>query len=174
MAKKKKQTRKKVEQEVVERSAFWPLAAAIIMFLLAMFLLLGGFASGGPLPKNLFHGTYIALGLAAYLTPLALIFFGVHKFKSEDRKVPLSKLTSMVALLIFAACWLQVAFVTKLASASYVGGHGGAVGKWIGGGVLTALDKMPAAVLFFVLTFLMFFLAFGISPKVILVLFSFL
>ena len=71
MAKKKKQTRKKKvqEPEYRERSAFWPLAGAILMFLLAVFVLLGGFGTGGPLPKNLYHGAYWTLGWASSYPP---------------------------------------------------------------------------------------------------------
>jgi len=173
MAKKKKRTRKRVEAEVSERSAFWPLSAAILLLVVALFLLLGGFGTGGALPKGMFHGVYWTLGWAAYLGALALIFFGVHKFKSDDRKIPLSKFTSMLGFVFFSACFFQVAFVTKSpATLLYTGGHGGYVGKTAGSVVLNALDKFPAAILFFVLTWLMFFLAFGISPRVILKVFT--
>ncbi len=172
MAKKKKQTRsRKKTEEVTERSAFWPLAGAVLMMVLAVFLLLGGFGTGGALPKSLFHGAYWTLGWAAYLTPVALIFFGIHKFTSEDRNIPLDKFISMLALLVMSSSWLHVAFVTGN-NGSFAGGHGGELGKLIGNLVLGALDKIPAALLFFVLMLLVFFLTFGISPKVILRLFS--
>jgi S-DNA-T family DNA segregation ATPase FtsK/SpoIIIE len=93
----------------------------------------------------------------------------VHKFKSEDWQIPFGKFTSMLALLIVAATWAHVGFVAKdVITAEFTGGHGGAVGRVIGGAALTALDKMPAAILFFVLMVLVFFLTFGISPKVLL------
>lgn len=176
MAKKKKQTRKKIEAEVKERSAFWPLAGAILMLVLALFILLGGFGGGGPLPKNLFHGTYVALGWAAYLAPVALVFFAVHKFRSEDYQIPLAKFVGMLALLVSAATWAHVAFVTKTASSvggsQFTGGHGGAIGSGLGGLALGALDKIPAALLFFVFTVLLFLFSFGISPKVLLKIFA--
>ncbi len=168
MAKKKKQTRKKAQPEYTERSAFWPLAGAILMMLLALFILLGGFGAGGPLPKGLFQGAYWSLGWAAYLTPVALIFFGVHKFVSEDRQIPLAKFVSMIILLITAASWFHVAFVGTTDAGAFAGGHGGEIGKQVGGVTLSAIDKIPAALLFFVFTLLLFFLAFGISPKVLL------
>lgn len=78
MAKKKKNARKKKsEPEIVEQSNFWAYAGAIIMMLAAVFLMLGGFGAGGPLPKSMFAGTYWVFGWAAYLTPVALIF-GVY------------------------------------------------------------------------------------------------
>ncbi len=173
MAKKKKQTRsrKKVEVANNERSAFWPLSGAILMMVLAVFLLLGGFGTGGTLPKSLFEGAYWALGWAAYFTPIALIFFGIHKFISEDRNIPLDKFFGMLGFLFMTSNWFHVAFVSKDGDV-FTGGHGGQVGKLFGNLVLGALDKVPAALLFFVLAVLVFFLTFGISPKVILRLLS--
>lgn len=167
MAKKKKRTKKTVDV-VEERSAFWSLSWAIVLLVLAVFLLLGGFGTGGPLPKGLFTWAYSALGWAAYLTPLALVYFGVHKFVSEDHKIPLGKFLSMISFTLMAASWTHVAFVTNPSEALYVGGHGGAAGKLIGGTVLNALDKMPASLLFFIFMSLAFFLSFGISPRIIL------
>ncbi len=173
MAKRKRQTRKKKAEETKEHSAFWPLAGAILLIIVGLFLILGGFGAGGPLPVNLFKGAQATLGAAAYLTPVALISFGIWKFTSEDNQVPLPKFMSMIGFLVMAASWLQVGFVTKdEAALEYVGGHGGAVGRVIGGVALAALDKMPAAILFFILTVLAFFLVFGISPKVVLQLFE--
>ena len=106
MAKKKKskaKSRKAAAAVPVERSPFWALAGAILLILLALFLLLGGFGTGGPLPVNMFEGVYWALGYAAYLSPLALVYFGVLKFVDEERKVPLGKFLGMLSFLLFSA-----------------------------------------------------------------------
>ena len=55
MAKRKKQSKKAHVEEAPERSAFWPYAGGVILCLLAVFVLLGGFGTGGPLPTNLFR-----------------------------------------------------------------------------------------------------------------------
>lgn len=167
MAKKKKQTRSKKKVEITEESTFWPLAGAILLFVLAIFLLFGGFGAGGPLPKGMFQGGYWAFGWAAYLLPVALIYLGVYKFTSEDRQIPLANMVSMVALVTFAACWLSTAFATRLPGGT-LSGHGGEAGQLIGGAVLNALDRFPASLMFFVFTLLAAFFAFGISPKVLL------
>lgn len=177
MAKKKKQTRKKkVESESPsERSAFWPLTGAILLIVLAIFLLLGGFGTGGPLPINMFGGVYWALGWAAYLSPIALLYFGIHKFKSEERKVPLAKMLSMLGLVTASAALFHTAVIDREVAASLTdpeAGNGGQVGAVIGGVALQALDKFPASILFFVIGLLAFFLAFNISPKVLLKIFS--
>lgn len=170
MAKKKKSTRKKKPAAAVpsERSPFWALAGVIVLMLAAIFLLLGGFGTGGPLPVNLFHGAYWAFGWAAYLTPVALIYWGIYKFTAEDRRIPLSKLVGMLALLVFASTWVHVATAAKDSVGYYSGGYGGEVGKGLGNVSLSALDKIPASLLFFVCTLLAVFFAFGISPKVLL------
>jgi S-DNA-T family DNA segregation ATPase FtsK/SpoIIIE len=167
-AKKKKTTRKKKVEEAAERSPFWAYSAAILLMLVAVFLLLGGFGTGGSLPVGLFHGAYWAFGWAAYITPVALIYWGIYKFKAEDHRIPLDKLFGMLAVLIFASAWAYTAFASKDTLDEWTGGHGGAVGELVGKAVLTALDKLPASLLFFVFTVLAGFFAFGISPKVLL------
>lgn len=172
MAKKKKQNRKKKQEQVYqERSTFWPLAGAILMFLLAAFVLLGGFNAGGPLPKGLFGGAYWALGWGAYLVPIALVFFGLLKFNSADRQIPFPRLVAMLAFITMSASWLFVAF-TENTGLGYTGGHGGAVGELFGGIALGALDKIPGSIMFFIFAMLLFFLTFGISPRVIVKLFG--
>ncbi len=168
---KKKQTRKKkqpVVEDVVERSPFWGLAGGVLLCVVALFLLLGGFGTGGPLPVNLFKGVYAVFGWAAYLSPVAMAYWGVYKITSEDRRVPLSKLLGMFSVLLFSAGWLHVSFASRNDAGAWVGGFGGAAGRVIGGMILSALDKWPAGILFFVLTILAVFFAFAISPKVIL------
>ncbi len=177
MAKKKKHTRsrkKASEPAYRDNSTFWPLAGAILMFLLAAFMILGGFGSGGPLPQKLFGGAYWALGWGGFLVPIGLVFFGILKFNSEDRQIPLAKLVSMLAFITMSASWLHVAFSEKLMDGTFAGGHGGEVGKLFGDLALNALDQTPAAIMFFVFALLLFFLTFSISPKVIVSLFRFL
>lgn len=173
MAKKKKQTsktraRKKTEEVVVEKSPFWPLTGAVLLCLMALLLLFGGFGTGGPLPINMFKGVYWALGWAAYFAPIALVYWGIYKFRSEDHRIPLGNLTSMLGVLVFAAAFLDVTFASKAIDGTWQAGHGGGVGSVVGGAVLGALDKFPAAIVFLVLTVLAVFFAFGISPRVIL------
>ncbi|MEO6513224.1 MAG: DNA translocase FtsK 4TM domain-containing protein [Candidatus Saccharimonadales bacterium] len=171
---KKKQTRKRkaAPEPVVERSPFWGHAGGILLCLTALFVLLGGFGTGGPLPVNLFKGAYAVFGWAAYITPFALAYWGINKFMSEERKLPLGKLVSVFCVLLFSAGWLFVTFAQRDGGGSWAGGHGGAAGKIVGGMVLSALDTVPAGILFFVLTALSLFFALGISLKVILNLFN--
>jgi S-DNA-T family DNA segregation ATPase FtsK/SpoIIIE len=168
MAKKKKTTRKKSAPEPAEKSPFWQLTGAILLFVLALFLLLGGFGTGGPLPKGLFDGAYWTFGWAAYFVALALVYWGMFKFTSEDHQIPLSRLLSMLGVLAFLSGWLFTAFASKQPNGTHIGGHGGRVGESLGNVALAALDKFPASIMFLVFTMLAVFFAFGISPQVLL------
>lgn len=167
MAKKKQSHRKRKNEEEIERSPFWPLAGGIFLCILAVFLLLGGLGTGGPLPISMFKGGYWALGWAAYLLPFALIYWGVYKFIGQDNRIPLGKLISMVGVLVFVASWLFTAFATQQGSV-WAGGHGGYTGEVIGSAVLQALDPLPASFMFVIFAVLSVFFAFGISPRVLL------
>src|SRR5687768_10508156 len=159
MARKKKQTKHKNHKDAQDsRSAFWPLSGAIIMLLVAMFLLFGMFGTGGPLPVNLYDMIYKYLGWATVLSPIALIYFGVNKFISEDKQIPLNKLISMVGVVIFSAAWLHIVFVDESIVSS---GHGGSIGQVIGDASLELLSKGPAGTMFFVLAILAFFWSFA-------------
>lgn len=167
MAKKKKRTRKKAV-EPTEKSPFWAMAGGIIMILLAIFVLLGGFGAGGPLPEGLFSGAFWVLGWGAYMVPVALIFFGAYKFTSEDHEIPLGKMVSMIAFLILFAAWLDLAFTSGSREVGYVNGAGGHTGQLISGVTLNAINKVPASIMFFVFAMLAFFFAFNISPDIFL------
>lgn len=174
MAKRKKRSSKKAaaKTEVKKDSGFWQLTGAILFILFGFFFLLGGFGIGGPLPVRLFEGAYMLLGWAAYFTPLALVYFGVHKFKSEDRNIPLSRLLSMSSFVVASAAFFGVVTAKKDSFGEWSDGNGGSLGDLMGGIILQALDKAPASIMFVVLAVLAFFLSFNISPKVVTKLFK--
>lgn len=168
-SKKKHSSKKKTKKEEDKpESNFWPLAGAIIMVLLALFLLLGGFGAGGPLPEGLFSGAYWALGWAAYLSVPVLIFLGLQKFTSEDKQIPLEKLAASLAFLAFTSAWLFTAFAAGTSAGNYANGNGGSVGEALGNLTLSAINQIPATIMFMVLSLLAFFLMSEISPKVLM------
>jgi S-DNA-T family DNA segregation ATPase FtsK/SpoIIIE len=168
MAKKKKQTRsraKKVEIEV-EPSPFWHIVGGAVLVVIALFLLFGGFGGGGPLPRSLFGAGYWLFGVGAYLLPVAFIFWGVHKFKNDNHRIPFRKFLSMLGVLIFVSGFLFTAFAADNAGV-YSGGHGGKTGEILGGLSLSLLDKLPASLMFVIFSLLALGLAFSISPSMI-------
>ena len=168
MAKKKKKSSKKVVV-AKQRSPFWAYSGAILLCVIGLFVFLGGFDTGGTLPVSLFNAVESAFGWAAWLTPFALVYWGIYKFSSEDRRIPLGKVTGIVLILLFTAGLMFSMFASRISEFTpYTGGNGGAVGQLVGAAVLSALDKFPASILFFVLAVLSAFFTFGISPKVLL------
>ncbi len=165
MAKRKKQTRKRKKQAAVEASSFWPLAGAICLIILAVFILLGGFGGGGPLPNGLFHGTYWALGWAAYYLPIALLFLAITKFRTEDNRVPLTKLISIIISIVSLSTWFYIIGIYQF-KGGWVGGHGGNLGKLIGNISLLAITKMPASFVFLTLTIFSILFSLDVSPKI--------
>ncbi|HEX5744491.1 MAG TPA: DNA translocase FtsK 4TM domain-containing protein [Candidatus Saccharimonadales bacterium] len=171
MAKKKKSTRRKkaaAKAASPDHSQFFAQAGAIILMLAAFLLLLGGFGIGGPLPVNLFKGAYWTFGWAAYLTPVALAYWGVYKFKSEDGRIPLPNLLGMLAVLLFSSSLSYTIMASKDELGAWTGNAGGTVGRVFSNVVLSALDRTPAILIFFVFTALSIFFAFKISPKALL------
>lgn len=171
MAKRKRQTRSRKKVEEV-KSPFWPMAGGILLMLAAIFMLLGGFGTGGPLPIGLFDAGYWTLGWTAYLVPISLVYFGILKFNTEDHQIPLGNMVGMLTGLTLTSSWIFVTFVGTNDIGDPTGGQGGQVGQLIGGIILNAIDKVPASLMFFIFSLLAFMLAFGISPKVLLTVFN--
>src|SRR5258708_5771918 len=168
MAKHKKSSKKKKLDEPNERSPFWAFAFATLLCLAGLFLLVGGFHTGGSLLIGAFGGAYTGFGWAAYLVPVALVYWGIAKFISEDHRLSFGKFMGMFCILLFTAGFLSVTAGKQGSTA----GHGGSVGDLFASLTHSALDTVPAAILFLVLTVLAIFFAFAISPKVILSLFT--
>ncbi len=178
MAKKKKHTKKKSQttkrtskaSEAVEHtpSPIFGYVLAVLSALAAIFMLLGGFNAGGSLPVSLFDAAAWTFGWGAWLLPITLLYWGYYKFTQEDHRVPKARVISMYAFLTLSAAWFFTAFSDKQLSGAIIGGQGGKVGSAIGDAVLTALDKVPASLLFFAFGLLTFFFAFGISPSIVM------
>lgn len=169
MAKKKKRSRSKKPSNVPkEPNLFLRQIASVLLIVLGVLLLLGGFGTGGSLPIGMFDIVYSAFGWAAYLSPLALVYWGVHKLRAEENSLPFSRLLSMGAVLFVASVWLDIVFSSKAPAGHWQEGNGGGVGGLFGGLILGALDKFPAALLVLVLLVVSVCWAFGIPFRVFL------
>ena len=165
---KKKQTRsraKKVEVEV-ESSPFWHIVGGAVFVVIALFLLFGGFGGGGPLPRSMFGAGYWLFGVGAYLLPVAFIFWGIHKFKNDDHRIPFRKLISMIGVLLFVSGFLFTAFAVSN-NGTYSGGYGGKTGEVLGGLSLNVLDKLPASMMFVIFILLALGLSFSVTPAMV-------
>lgn len=165
---KRKSTKKKVENIPKEPNLFLRQFGAVLLLVLALFLLLGGFGTGGSLPKGMFGLMYDLFGIAAYLTPIALGYWGIHKIRAEEHQLPFNRILSMATLIAVSSLWFNVVFATKDATGAWENGKGGSVGELIGGITLNALDKIPAAILFFILLVVVACWTFNVPLKIFL------
>ncbi len=141
---------------------------AVLMIVAAILLLLGGFGTGGSLPTGMFGLVYDLLGNAAYLAPVALGYWGFYKLTSEDYNLPAWRVLSMSSFVLSFSVLLHVLFATQPdLSTEWVDGKGGGLGNVIGSGALSLLDKIPASILFLVLTVLAGFWTFNVPLSVL-------
>ena len=175
MPKKKKSARKrnnKKAEDIKQSNGFGLYASAVLLVLIAIFLLIGGFNTGGRLPVGLFHGFYWLFGWGAYFVPATMVIFSGIVFLSEEHKLPKDKLTSLLIAILSVGSLMYILFVNKDAFSNWTGGHGGSVGNLLGGFVLSFLDKIPAAGLFIVLAVMSLSYAFGVTAKDLIKLFT--
>ena len=154
MAKKKKSNKKKknTKPEVIKDSSGVGLyALAVVLLIVAVLLFIGGFGTGGRLPVALFHSAYWLFGWLAFGVSIILIISSIYIFMREDHKVPKDKMASLIISLLSFSGLGYVVFANKDSLGNWVGGHGGLIGKLLGGVILQALDKIPAAFVFVVL-----------------------
>ncbi|MBX4197122.1 DNA translocase FtsK [Candidatus Saccharibacteria bacterium] len=162
MAKKAKRGRppgKKAVKKEKSNSGFWRAIAAVFLIIFGVVLLFGAFISA-PLPHNIWHGFWWALGGATLVAPVALIYLGALKFINEEQRIPLPNMIGTLGLLAFLASWLHTAFMPV--------GHGGRVGEAVGNALANSLGKFLASLVFFLLTVFSFLFTFAIDPRSLL------
>jgi S-DNA-T family DNA segregation ATPase FtsK/SpoIIIE len=164
--KKKKNQKKKVEFKEVQESPLIPISFSIGLLIISFFALIGGFGTGGPLPKVLFKGLYWTFGWAAWLAIICVVTYAIYKIIDEHKKVGYGRTIGFLAVAILSSSWLFVTFAIKnKITNQYSKGHGGAVGSLFGKALFNILDKIPSSVILLVLTLILLIYSFGIKPK---------
>jgi S-DNA-T family DNA segregation ATPase FtsK/SpoIIIE len=153
--------------EAKKNSGFWRGVGAVALIIIGIILLFGAFI-GAPIPKGLWNGFWSAIGAATIVAPFALMYLGGLKFLSEDQQIPPAKMAGVLAFLAFFASWLHTMFLHTSPDGLLVGGHGGSVGKAIGGALTGSLGVFLASLIFFVLTLFAGLFTFSIDPKSLL------
>src|SRR5581483_10455581 len=136
MAKKAKRGRppgkKNKDKAAKSNSGFWRAVAAVFLIIFGIVLLFGVFISA-PIPHDVWHGFWWALGGATVVAPLALVYLGALKFINEEQRIPLPNMIGTIGLLVFLASFLHTAFMP--------GGHGGKVGHAVGNVLANLLGR---------------------------------
>jgi S-DNA-T family DNA segregation ATPase FtsK/SpoIIIE len=147
-------------------SPFWKQVYAFLLIVLAVFLLLGGFGTGGAFPMWFFDRASWLFGMAAYFLPFTIIYLAVTKFRSEGHSIPFSKLISSLMTPALLAGMLHI-FVEREEAASVAsqGLYGGQVGNFVSSLLLGFLDSTTSFVLLIVLTLISLLFTFSVTPK---------
>jgi S-DNA-T family DNA segregation ATPase FtsK/SpoIIIE len=169
MAKKSKRGRKPKNKDLGEPrkvSPFWKQVYAFLLIVLAIFLLLGGFGTGGAFPEWFFERASWLFGMAAYFLPFTIMYLAIVKFRSEGHTIPFSKLVSALLTPSLLAGMLHI-FVDREISASSAsaGQYGGQVGHALSSLLLGFLDSTTSFVLLIVLVLISLLFTFSITPK---------
>ncbi len=159
---------KKDDKEAKKAASFWRGLGAVSLIIAGVILAFGAIVSA-PLPHDLWNGVWWAFGAATILVPFALVYLGILKFMSEDQQIPLAKLAGTLCLLAFSASWLYTLFLhSDAATGATIGGHGGEVGKSLGGLLVSGLGRFLSSLVFIILTVFAVLFTFGIEPQALL------
>lgn len=170
MAKKAKRGRKPKGKESSSEpkrvSPFWKQVYAFLLIVLAVFLLLGGFGTGGAFPEWFFERASWLVGMSAYFLPFTIMYLAVVKFRSEGHTIPFGKLLSSLLTPALLSGILHI-FVERGESASVAaeGLYGGQVGHFISSLLLGFLDSTTSFVLLIVLTLISLLFTLSVTPK---------
>ena len=149
-------------------SQFMRQSFAFLMVIFALFIVLGGFGAGGPLPTKLFEFAQLAVGgvAAMMFAPVVIFYLAIQKFKHVDNITPFSKLlSSLGGLATFAAAihvWVETGG-SQLAASN--GDYGGYVGHYLSSFVLNFLNNITAFIALMGVALLGFLFTLGISPR---------
>ena len=140
---------------------------AALTALLAFFVFLGGFDTGGSLPVSLFELTANVVGelVAHAFVPAIVIYLSLQKFKDKDNITPFTKiLASSTGLAAFAGAmhiWLSGDILAAAATDS----SGGYIGYYAGSFILEFLNSITASIALVGLSCMTFLFTFGVTPK---------
>lgn len=169
--KKKKTTKRKAPAKAApqEPSIFWPITWGVVLIIIAILAILGGFGAGGSLPTVLYDGIYSAFGWASFLVAIALLYIGVLKLAQEDKRLPKLKTVFTLFSLFLLAGLVHVSTADKLeATGAYLGGMGGSMGALVGDISLSILNSALSFVLLLALLLVTLCVATGTPLRLLL------
>jgi DNA segregation ATPase FtsK/SpoIIIE, S-DNA-T family len=163
MPKNKKTTKKKSQVAEKKSSPMVQQISAVGLIIAAALLLVGHFGAGGPLPELASRVTDWILGYGKYALPIVFLYAAISKFAAEDHKLKTEKLFSSLLFLVSFSTFCGIVFENSATTK----GNGGFVGNSIAQLLLNALDPVPLALIFFVLSVISAAWSLSITPLAI-------
>jgi S-DNA-T family DNA segregation ATPase FtsK/SpoIIIE len=169
MAKRKTSKKKKVQAKAEEPSLFWAITWGVILVVLSILLLLGGFGAGGTLPQAMYDGVASAFGWVAFVVAIALMYLAIIKFMHEEKRLPkLKTLCTVLFLTLLSGLSYVLSAEKDESTGEFLTGGGGTIGKAVGGASLGMLDVFLSTFVLIILLAVSFCLATGTPLKVLL------
>ncbi len=126
---------------------FWRQIVAILLALVAVFLVLTWMGDGGDLLNSVDGFLNSAIGNAKYLVPVLLIWMAWKIFRTENNRLaPVVWIAS-----ILMVCWAAGAF--GLSSVGQENPNGGVVGEWLNQFMVQILNPSAAIIIYIILIF---------------------
>ena len=148
----KKASSRKATKEVAPQhelpGGFWRQVVAVLMIAAAIVLVMTWFGSGGSALNMIHSGTTFAIGFAAYLIPVLLVYLAVMIFRSDNNRLPVAMWLAAGLMLVWAAG------VTGIPTIGAENPTGGAVGDWLNNLVTQILNPGVAVFIYIVLIFI--------------------
>lgn len=127
---------------------FWHQVMAVLMIAIAIILVMTWFGSGGTLLNMIHSGSMYAIGYAAYVIPVLLVYLAVMIFRTDGNRLPWPVWIASVLLVVWAAG------MTGIPTIGQSNPTGGVVGEWLNGLVTQILNPGVAVFIYVVLIFL--------------------
>lgn len=152
MAKKRAKRGRKSAKEVAPEhelpGGFWRQVVAFLMIVLAVFLIMTWFNSGGWLLASVDNILRLLVGYAAYLMPILLVYLAVMIFRSDDNRLPVPMWVASILMIFWAAG------VTGIPTIGAANPTGGMIGAWLNSLAVQVLDPAVVVLIYVVLIFI--------------------
>jgi S-DNA-T family DNA segregation ATPase FtsK/SpoIIIE len=156
--------KKIAESDEEQPGIFWRQAASVLLILLAILLLFGGFGTGGPLPVGLFDFTRKSIGVLAFAAPILLVLAAITKIRSPKHQLSRQLFWGFVVFMITATGFAHL-FVDPDQSLQAVedGVGGGYIGHLTDSAILSFLSKVTGGIVLFVIALIAMHFIFNIK-----------
>ena len=150
-SKKRKNTKEVAPQHELP-GGFWRQVFAVVMIAVALFCVVTWFGRGGSILNKAHEWVTFAIGFAAYIVPILLVYLAVKIFRSENNQV---------SGVVWFASLLMVVWISGIAG---IGNNGGEVGKWLNGLTTQFLDNSVVIFIYILLIFITVLFILQLSP----------
>ena len=166
-AKRKKPTKKPVADNSDFRQATRRQSLAVLVGLLAIFILIGGFGWGGPAPVLIFDSLAWVIGWSAwFIAPGAATYLAWAKFQQKETIINQTKLLAVITCLLAFNGLLHLFVDPEIAGQlAGNGSHGGQTGYLIAEGCRQLLNIPASFVLLLTLAVINLLFVLGVTPR---------